>query len=37
MAGWDYKNKYHSDFNRLQVTLLLISSRLRKWFIKLKL
>uniref|UniRef100_UPI003FEEDAF9 glycosyltransferase n=1 Tax=Bacteroides cellulosilyticus TaxID=246787 RepID=UPI003FEEDAF9 len=33
----DYKNKYHSDFNRLQVTLLLISSRLRKWFIKLKL
>lgn len=33
----DYKNKYHSDFNRLQVTLLLISNRLRKWFIKLKL
>lgn len=32
----DYKNKYHCDYNRLQVTLLLISNRLRKYFLKLK-
>ena len=32
----DYKNRYHSDYNFVQLQLLLLSSKLRKWILKIK-